>query len=264
MMRCMINSTNHLRRSGAMLLAAALTLAACGSDAVEESTATTIVVGVDETAAETGADAEETGDVDVAEQSGASSTFQIEVWADNWMAVYIDGELVGEDSVSITTERSFNAEVFTFEATYPFTVAIEAKDFKETDSGLEYIGEGNQQMGDGGVIAQITDIASGEIVGATDASWTTLVVHQAPLNPECESDADPDTTCEFAITETPSDWTTAGFDDSGWSTATVWSEADVSPKDGYDQISWDGTAALVWGTDLEIDNTVLLRTTISG
>ena len=66
---------------------------------------------------------------------GATSTFRVEVWADNWMAVYVDGVLIGEDSVPITTERSFNAETFTFEATYPFTIAIEAKDFKETDSG---------------------------------------------------------------------------------------------------------------------------------
>ena len=38
-------------------------------------------------------------------------------------------------------------------------------------------------------------------------------------------------------------------------------EGDVGPKDGYDAIDWDGSATLIWGTDLEIDNTVLLRTT---
>ncbi|MCB1028405.1 MAG: hypothetical protein KDB24_11675, partial [Microthrixaceae bacterium] len=74
-------------------------------------------------------------------EPAATSSFSIDVWADNWAAVYVDGELVGEDSVPITTERSFNSETFTFEAAYPFTIAIEAKDFKETDSGIEYIGE---------------------------------------------------------------------------------------------------------------------------
>ena len=58
------------------------------------------------------------------------------------MAVYVDGQLVGDDSVPITTERSFNAETFTFEATYPFTVAIEAKDFEKgqnkNDKPLEW------------------------------------------------------------------------------------------------------------------------------
>ena len=166
--------------------------------------------------------------------SGETSSFEIEVWADNWMAVYVNGELIGEDSVPITTERSFNAETFTFDASLPFTIAIEAKDFKETDSGIEYIGEGNQQMGDGGIIAQVTDLTTGEVVAGTDAGWSALVVHQAPLNTECVRDADPDSTCEFLILDTPVDWATAGFDDSAWANATEWSSADVSPKDGYD------------------------------
>jgi len=179
------------------------------------------------------------------------------------MAVYVDGVLIGEDSVSITTERSFNAETFTFEATYPFTLAIEAKDFKETDSGIEYIGEQNQQMGDGGIIAQVTDTASGEVVAVSNSEWATLVVHRAPLNRECVSDPDPDVACEFEITETPADWTSNEFDTSTWSMAIEWSAADVGPKDGCDEISWDGSAQLIWGTDLEVDNTILLRTTVT-
>ncbi|WP_307962187.1 hypothetical protein [Salinispora arenicola] len=106
--------------------------------------------------------------------SGAGTGFRIDVWADNWSAVYIDGEQIGEDSVPITTERSFNAETYTFDAQMPFTVSIEAMDFKETDSGIEYIGEPNQQMGDGGIIAQITDLATGEVVAATDADWKSV------------------------------------------------------------------------------------------
>jgi hypothetical protein len=197
------------------------------------------------------------------ESDGSSTTFEVDVWADNWMAVYINGELIGEDSVPITTERSFNAETFTFEASVPFTVAIEAKDFKETDSGLEYIGQQNQQMGDGGIIAQITDLSTGQIVTGTDSDWATLVVHQAPLNTDCEDDPDPDSTCEFLIVETPADWTSADFDDSSWQNATEWSATEVSPKDGYDEINWDSSAQLVWGTDLEVDNTVLFRFTVS-
>ncbi len=118
-------------------------------------------------------------------------------------------------------------------------------------------------MGDGGIIAQITDASSGEVVAVTSASWSSLVVHRAPLNTECEKDADPDATCEFEITETPADWTGADFDDGAWPTATEWTAADVGPKDGYDQISWDSSAQLIWGTDLEVDNTILLRVTVS-
>ena len=243
----------------ALLISLAVLGAACSSDSDDQAVATdepTASPDVSDTSA-----AEETDAVEAS--SGAPSTFQIEVWADNWMAVYVDGVLIGEDSVSITTERSFNAETFTFEATYPFTLAIEAKDFKETDSGIEYIGEQNQQMGDGGVIAQVTDAASGEVVAVSNSDWATLVVHRAPLNTACVSDPDPDAACEFEITETPADWTSNDFDASAWSMATEWSAADVGPKDGYDEISWDGSAQLIWGTDLEVDNTILLRTTVT-
>ena len=244
---------------------------ACGTssedvaDTIADGVATTVAIAPTTVAADivsTDEDPASTNASEPAEHLGAS-TFTIEVWADNWMAVYVDGVLIGEDSVSITTERSFNAEAFTFEATYPFTVAIEAKDFKETDSGIEYIGEPNQQMGDGGIIAQVTDVSTGEVVAGTDSDWKALVVHQAPLNTDCERDADPDATCEFLIIDTPLDWASADFDDSEWTNATVWSAADVDPKDGYVEITWDPSAELIWGTDLEVDNTVLLRTTIS-
>ena len=42
-----------------------------------------------------------------------------EVWADNWFAFYLGERLIVEDSTPITTERSFNAEAFVFNADYP-------------------------------------------------------------------------------------------------------------------------------------------------
>ena len=244
---------------------------ACGTssgsvaDSIAEEVTTTVGATETSVAGDVGSTGEDPVSADNSESAdpGAVSTFSIEVWADNWMAVYIDGVLIGEDSVSITTERSFNSEIFTFEATYPFTIAIEAKDFKETDSGIEYIGEPNQQMGDGGLIAQVTEVSTGEVVAGTDSDWKALVVHQAPLNTDCERDADPGATCEFLIVETPPEWALADFDDGDWANATVWSASDVDPKDGYDGITWDPSAQLIWGTDLEVDNTILLRTTIS-
>lgn len=189
----------------------------------------------------------------------ATRTFSIDVWADNWMAVYVNGELIGEDSVPITTERSFNAETFTFKATYPFTVAIEAKDFKETDSGIEYIGQPNQQIGDGGLIAQVTDTSSGQVVASTGSDWSLLVLQRAPLNADCADDPDPDATCRSERIDTPSGWTASGFDDSGWTAASEWTASEVGPKDGYDEISWDSDAHLIWGPDLKIDNTLIVR-----
>ena len=47
-------------------------------------------------------------------------------------------------------------------------------------------------MGDGGLIAQITDDTTREIVAVTSSEWSALVVHRAPLNTDCEKDANPD------------------------------------------------------------------------
>ena len=97
-----------------------------------------------------------------------TQTLTAEVWVDNWFEMHVNGEKIVEDSVPITTERSFNAETVTFSADLPMTIAIMAKDFKENDTGLEYIGSRRQQTGDGGMIAQFRDAATGEIVAVTD------------------------------------------------------------------------------------------------
>ena len=212
--------------------------------------------------AATGTAVPETAATGAAPRQDGTTEFAAEVWADNWFALYVNGKLVGEDSTPITTERSFNAETITFTASYPLTVAIEAKDFKETDSGIEYIGERNQQMGDGGLIAQITDVRTGRVVAVTNSGWRLKVIHRAPLNPECEKAADPDAACRFERTEAPPGWAGTDFDDGNWSAATEWAAADVRPKDGYNRIEWDGAAQLIWGSDLEVDNTILLRLTV--
>lgn len=203
---------------------------------------------------------EETGQTN----TGGEATYRGEVWADNWSSMYVNGTLVMEDSVSITTERSFNEEIFTFTATPPFTIAAKLQDFKENDSGLEYIGEANQQMGDGGYIAQIIDTSDDSVVAVSNADWKCMVTHFAPVDKACEDAADPLTECTWEITEEPDGWTDADFDDSGWDDASTYSEAQVSPRDGYDRVDWDGDAELIWGPDLESDNIVLCRFTVTG
>lgn len=187
------------------------------------------------------------------------ATYRGEVWADNWSAMYVGTNLVMEDSVSITTERSFNEEVFTFEAQRPFLLNVVLKDFIENDSGLEYIGQANQQMGDGGYIAQITDVASGAVVAVTNADWKCLTIHKAPLDKSCEQSSDPLTECGWETVDEPSNWKNEDFDDSGWVNASVYDEAAVSPKDGYLAVEWDASASFIWGADLETHNTILCR-----
>ncbi|MCF2870345.1 PEBP family protein [Octadecabacter sp. G9-8] len=196
--------------------------------------------------------------------TATAETFSADVWADNWFEMRINGVQVAQDSVPITTERSFNAESFTFEAERPFTIGLIAKDFKENDTGLEYIGSGRQQMGDGGVIVQIMDEA-GAVAAVSDNTWQCYVIHTAPLDKSCESASNPvagEGACGFDAEDEPADWDSAAFDASDWPAADVYSANDVRPKDGYDRVDWVDDAQLIWGPDLEQSNTVLCRLTV--
>ncbi len=193
-----------------------------------------------------------------------AETFSADVWADNWFEMRIDGLQVAQDSVPITTERSFNAESFEFEADRPFVIGLVAKDFKENDTGLEYIGTGRQQMGDGGVILQIKD-AAGDTVVVSDSGWQCFVTHTAPLDKSCERSANPvagEGACGFAALDEPAGWDRPAFDASDWPQATMYSTRAVDPKGGYDRIDWVDTAEFIWGPDLEQSNTILCRAAV--
>ena len=71
--------------------------------------------------------------------------------------------------------------------------------------------------------------------------------------------SDPNTTCTHEDQTEPDGWTNSGFDASSWSQATVYAPAQVGPKGGYDSITWDPTAKLIWTSDLFVDNTILWR-----
>ena len=248
----------------ATAVVAAVTLAGCSTSAstTDSTPATsgeqTTVPSVPVTA--TGTDTTTTGATGA---TGAKSEFVAEVWADNWFSLYVNGKLVGQDSVPITTERSFNSETISFTATYPLTIAMVTKDFKQDDSGLEYIGTDRQQMGDGGFIAQITDRASGRVIARTGTDWKGLVIHRAPLDDSCEKSASPATDCASKIVAEPSGWTSAGFDDATWAPATTYSGEEVGVKEGYNDISWDPSARLIWTSSLTKDNTILWRHTVN-
>lgn len=192
-----------------------------------------------------------------------SSTFTAEVWADNWFALYVNGKKVGEDSVSITTERSFNSDRLTFTATYPLTIGLVGKDYMQDDSGLEYIGTNRQQMGDGGIIAQITDNKTGKIVAVTGSNWRTLVLQAAPINPTCVTSANPIAECTSSTTPEPAGWAKPSYSVKSWPRATAYTPQQVGVKDGYNTIRWAPTAKLIWGSDLKRDNTILFRATFA-
>lgn len=241
---------------------AAVVVSTATEETVVEPTPTAVEI-VEPTA--TAAEAESEAATEVVEDLPVTTTFQLEAWADNWFAIYLGEELIVEDSVSITTERSFNAETGTFAASYPLNLNFILKDFKENDTGLEYIGTNRQQMGDGGFIMQLTDVGTGEVVAVSNADWACTVIHEAPLDKSCENESNPvagTAPCDFIDLGEPNGWKTAVFDDSSWTATTIHSASAVSPKDGYDQISWNPSAELIWGPDLETDNTILCRVTV--
>jgi hypothetical protein len=142
-------------------------------------------------------------------QSNKSQSINVkaELWADNWFALYLDDQLIKEDSVPITTERSFNAESVTFPATYPMHFNVILKDYIKNDTGLEYIGTNRQQIGDDGFIGQFTD--ANPVAGQGDCGFTSI--------PE------------------PTDWKSPTFDTNSWLVASLYSATQVK---GYDTIAW--------------------------
>ena len=251
------------------LIVLVLLLAACGGSQeaqTEDPAAATTEASAAEVEAETSESDTGSSSTEVIAESAEQTSFQMEAWADNWFAAYLGEELIVEDSVSINTERSFNAESATFNATYPLALNFILKDYKENDTGLEYIGERNQQMGDGGFIMQLTDLSTGNVVATTNADWSCTVIHNAPVDKTCESEANPvagTAPCGFNDLGEPDGWKAADFDDSSWTATTAHSAADVDPKLGYDEISWSADAELIWGPDLETNNTILCRVTVA-
>jgi hypothetical protein len=189
-------------------------------------------------------------------------TIRADVYADNWYAIYVGDELVAEDSVAYNTERSFNADSVTFDIELPAQLNFILKDFKEDDSGLEYIGTNRQQIGDGGFAAQFFDAGTDKLIAFSNAAWRCLPVHRAPLNRSCVRSLDPESSCEFEIIDEPDDWMNADFDDSAWPNAIEHSAQAVRPLGGYRSVDWHPDVKLIWSGDLETDNTILCRTTI--
>ena len=189
-------------------------------------------------------------------------TIRADVWADNWFAVYSGDRLIIEDSVPYNTERSFNKESSEFQVELPATLGVVIKDFKENDTGLEYIGTHRVQIGDGGFAAQFVDAATNQLVAASNSDWRCITIHRAPLNRSCVRSPDPENDCRSDIDDEPEGWKDAEFDDSDWPHAVVHSARDVQPRHGFDEVKWSPEVKLIWTEDLEIDNTVLCRFTI--
>lgn len=170
-----------------------------------------------------------------------SDTMKLNVYADNWFMLYVNGRLVAVDPIQFTPHNVVSVD---FLPEYPMTIAVLAKDNADPKSGLEY----GTNIGDGGFILKFAD---GTV---TNATWKAKNFFLGPVNRDI---AHPRVKQE----PLPANWWTVDFDDSTWAQAKEYSVEEVDPKQPYFDHDFSG-AKFIWTDDLALDNTVIFRTRI--
>lgn len=168
-----------------------------------------------------------------------SDTIKATVYADNWFALYVNGELVAVDSIKFIPHNVISVDLL---PTYPMTIAVMAKDNADPKTGMEYA---NTNIGDGGFILKFSD---GTV---TSGQWKAKSVSRGPLNRDTKNPR---------VEEIPfeENWFAVDFDDSSWGLAKEYSEEQVGPKQTFYDHDFRG-AKFIWSDDIELDNTVLFR-----
>ena len=170
-----------------------------------------------------------------------ADTIKVNVYADNWFVLFINGELTAVDSIKFTPHNVVTVDIL---PEYPMTIAIMAKDNADPKTGLEY----GDHIGDGGFIIKFAD---GTVSNAT---WKAKNFFKGPLNHDA---ANP----KVEHTPIPDGWWKVDFDDSKWPNASEYTEERVNPKQPYFEADFKG-AKFIWSDDLDLDNTVIFRTKV--
>ena len=199
------------------------------------------------------------------------------VIGDNYFELYVNGKLVGVDSIPYTP---FNSAIVRFRVKRPYTYAFLLVDWEEKlGLGMEKMPNNDWHAGDGGIIAKFSD---GTV---TDSSWKAQSFYIAPLaQPEdvIERGTTHDTTklgrvhpvakvpqcreqCYAVHYPMPEGWSWPAFDDSTWPRAYEYTDTDVGVTSltGY----WRYPEAFlggrwIWTVNLVFDNLVLARKTV--
>lgn len=170
-----------------------------------------------------------------------SDTMKLNVYADNWFMLYVNGRLVAVDSIEFTPHNVVSVD---FLPEYPMTIAVLAKDNANPGSGMEY----GTSIGDGGFILKFGD---GTV---TNASWKAKSFFHGPVNGDT---ANPKVTQE----PLPANWWAVEFDDSNWQNAREYTSEQVDPKQPFFENDFKG-AKFIWTEDIALDNTVIFRTKV--
>jgi len=171
----------------------------------------------------------------------AADTVRVNVYADNWFILYINGKPVAVDPIDFLPHNVVTVDIL---PEYPMTIAVMAKDNANAETGLEY----GDHIGDGGFILKFAD---GTV---SDASWKAKCFFRGPVGRDT---AHP----RVERAPIPADWFKVDFDDRDWPAAKVFTEQEVGPKEAYYQADFKG-ARFIWSDDLGLDNTVIFRARI--
>jgi hypothetical protein len=172
---------------------------------------------------------------------GLADAMKLNVYADNWFMLYVNGRLVAVDPIQFTPHNVVSVD---FLPEYPMTIAVLAKDNADPKTGLEY----GSSIGDGGFILKFAD---GTV---TNASWKAKNFFHGPINSDT---ANPQVKQE----PLPANWWAVNFDDSKWKNAKEYTVEEVDPKQPYYDHDFEG-AKFIWTDDLALDNTIIFRTKI--
>jgi phosphatidylethanolamine-binding protein (PEBP) family uncharacterized protein len=170
-----------------------------------------------------------------------TDTMKLNVYADNWFMLYVNGRLVAVDPIQFTPHNVVSVD---FLPEYPMTIAVLAKDNADPKTGLEY----GSSIGDGGFILKFAD---GTV---TNATWKAKSFFHGPVNGDT---ANPQVRQE----PLPANWWAVDFDDSSWKHAKEYTVEEVDPKQPYFENDFEG-AKFIWTVDLALDNTIIFRTKV--
>lgn len=204
------------------------------------------------------------------------------IFADNYFEMYINGVPVGKDPIPFT---EFNSNIIQFKVNKPFDIAVLAVDWEENlGTGTELNRNVKAHPGDGGFVAVFKD-ESNQTVAITDGDWKAQNYYTSPISDlSCLSESGSarlSTNCTIQGTDNaselygvhwaiPTGWQQQGFDDSQWPAANTFTNdtVGVDNKKSYTNFTdifddSNNDAQFIWSANLNLDNKILLRTTVN-
>lgn len=165
---------------------------------------------------------------------------KLNVYADNWFKLYINGNLIAIDSIEFMPHNIISVDIL---PEFPMTIAVMARDNADAITGKEYE---HAQIGDGGFILKLGD----DVV--SNSSWKAKCYFFGPMAGESPA---------VKHIPIPEDWFAIDFDDGAWEAATEFEEETVRPPRPFRNYDFEG-AEFIWTGDLDLHNTVIFRATI--